>query len=87
MATSALFLRLLPHRPRCHLPEARSSDASESGTESVLTSRHQARHLPVENCTPVHDHPGVRGTNQIQRTVLARQLLKEQHAELDLRLT
>jgi hypothetical protein len=56
--------------------KAKSSGAPGNGAESVLTTRHPAGHLPAETAhlstiTQIYE-----GTNQIQRMVMARQLLK-----------
>jgi alkylation response protein AidB-like acyl-CoA dehydrogenase len=44
--------------------------------ESVLTHRHPARHLPAETAPRSAITQIYEGTNQIQRMVMARQLLK-----------
>ena len=44
--------------------------------ESVLTHRHPARHLPAETAPRSTITQIYEGTNQIQRMVMARQLLK-----------
>jgi len=56
--------------------KARSSSGPGSGAEYVLTLGYPTRHLPAEiarlsTITQIYE-----GTNQIQRMVMARQLLK-----------
>ena len=47
-----------------------------TGAESVLTPSHPARDLPAETATRSTITQICEGTNQIQRMVMARQLLK-----------
>jgi alkylation response protein AidB-like acyl-CoA dehydrogenase len=49
---------------------------SHRRAESVLTPRRPARHLPVETAPRSTITQIYEGTNQIQRMVMARQLLK-----------
>jgi len=44
----------------------------ENGAESVLTPRHQTRHLPAETARWSTITQIYKGTNQIQRMVMAR---------------
>jgi alkylation response protein AidB-like acyl-CoA dehydrogenase len=58
------------------IEECRRRKSGETGAESVLTSRRPVGHLPAETAiwstiTQIYE-----GTNQIQRMVMARQLLK-----------
>jgi alkylation response protein AidB-like acyl-CoA dehydrogenase len=48
----------------------------ESRAESVLTRGHPPRHLPAETARRSTITQIYEGTNQIQRMVMARQLLK-----------
>jgi alkylation response protein AidB-like acyl-CoA dehydrogenase len=48
----------------------------EIGAESVLTPSRPTRHLPAETATRSTTTQIYEGTNQIQRMVMARQLLK-----------
>ena len=56
--------------------KAKSSGDPENGAESVLTPGHPARDLPAETATRSTITQIYEGTNQIQRMVIARQLLK-----------
>jgi alkylation response protein AidB-like acyl-CoA dehydrogenase len=55
--------------------EAKASSHPESGAESVLTPRLPPPHLPAETATRSTITQIYEGTNQIQRMVMARQLL------------
>jgi alkylation response protein AidB-like acyl-CoA dehydrogenase len=48
----------------------------DSGADSVLTMRYQTWHLPAETARRSKITQIYEGTNQIQRVVMARQLLK-----------
>jgi hypothetical protein len=52
-----------------------AGERTRNGAESVLTPRHPARHLPAETARRSTITQIYEGTNQIQRVVLARQLL------------
>jgi hypothetical protein len=56
--------------------ESQRQQHPESGAESVLTLRRPARHLPAETAVRSTITQIYEGTNQIQRMVMARQLLK-----------
>jgi len=53
-----------------------AGERTRNGAESVLTPRHPARHLPAETARRSTITQIYEGTNQIQRMVMARQLLK-----------
>jgi len=80
--STILFGTVTVHRParRCLAQRSGISGNREMaqgmGAESVLTLRHAICHLPAETArwstiTQIYE-----GTNQIQRVVMARQLLK-----------
>jgi len=58
--------------------KAKGSSHPESGAESVLTPRHRAARLPAETARWSTIAQIYEGTNQVQRVVMARQLLKDQ---------
>ena len=72
------YQRRQPHpEGRWHVRLAlRSSDDPENGAESVLTSRCAPGRLPAEIARWSTINQIYEGTNQIQRMVMARQLLK-----------
>jgi hypothetical protein len=57
------------HKEICYVPAG-------SGADSVLTRRRPTCHLPGETATRSTITQIYEGTNQIQRMVMARQLLK-----------
>ncbi len=56
--------------------KAKSSGDPENGAESVLTSQRPSCYLPAETAPGSTITQIYEGTNQIQRMVIARQLLK-----------
>jgi hypothetical protein len=59
--------------------KARSSDDPENGAESVLASGCRRGHLPAEIAARSTITQICEGTSQIQRVVMARQLLRWLH--------
>jgi hypothetical protein len=55
---------------------AASHQDPDPGADSVLTPRYETWHLPAETATRSTITQIYEGTNQIQRIVMARQLLK-----------
>ena len=60
----------------CHTRGARCTRPRQDTAESVLTPRHPTGRLPAETAARSTITQIYEGTNQIQRVVMARQLLK-----------